>query len=117
MATPEEKLIAAVSPLCAGRLYPDFAPLGAARPYVTWQQVGGDRAAFVEGGGADKRAVRFQLEVWSDSNLASTMLIRQIEAALIASPVLAEAQGGAIATIDDANLRGSRQDFTIHGDA
>lgn len=117
MASPEEKLIAAVSPLVGGRLFPDFAPQSTARPYAVWQQVGGERASFIEGGGADKRSVRIQVEVWSDSRLTTSTLIRQIEAALISPQVLAEAQGGAVATLDDANLRGAMQDFMLYGDA
>ena len=117
MASPEEKLITAVSPLCAGRLFPDFAPLGTPRPYAIWQQVGGTDVVFVDGDTADQLGVRFQIEVWADTRQHASMLMRQIAATLSAPPVLAESQGGAAASTDDANLRGSMQDFIIWGDA
>lgn len=117
MASPEEKLITAVSPLCAGRLFPDFAPLGTPRPYAIWQQVGGNDVVFVDGDTADQLGVRFQIEVWADTRQQASMLMRQIASTLSAPPVLAESQGGAAARTDDANLRGSMQDFIIWGDA
>lgn len=84
MATPEEKLVAAVSPLCAGRLFPDFAPLGTPRPYAIWQQVGGTDVVFVDGDTADQLGVRFQIEVWADTRQQASMLMRQIAATLSA---------------------------------
>lgn len=77
MATPEEKLVAAVSPLCAGRLFPDFAPLGTPRPYAIWQQVGGTDVVFVDGDTADQLGVRFQIEVWADTRQQASMLMHK----------------------------------------
>ncbi len=116
MASVEEKLIAAVSPLVGGRVFPDFAPYSTTRPFATWQQIGGDVPVFVECSIGSQRKVRMQVNVWSDTRKEAISLIRQIESALVTQH--ADPEGGAISLVDeDAGIRGAMQDFSIWGDA
>ena len=116
MASVETTLIAAVSPLVGGRVFPDFAPYSTPRPFATWQQIGGDVPVFVEGAIGSQRKVRMQVNVWSDTRQEAIRLMRQIETALVDQ--LAEPEGGAISLVDeDAGMRGATQDFALWGDA
>ena len=51
METDLTTLLLAICP----RVFPDVAPLSTARPYITYQQIGGQSLRFVEGTAADKR--------------------------------------------------------------
>lgn len=112
--TIEVKLYAALSPLFGGRVFPDFAPAGTAKPYCTYQQVGGAPVEFIEGAVASKDCARMQINVWSNSRLEAMNKIREVRQTLVAPPTLATTQGAAIAEYDETNqLRGARQDFSI----
>jgi len=50
----------------AGRVSPAPAPSGTARPYVTYQRVGGVRHATLNSGIGAPRAT-FQVDVWADT--------------------------------------------------
>ena len=53
--TVEADIFNLLTGLVAGRVYPDLAPLGAARPYITYQQIGGRDLRWM-----DKAASAFQ---------------------------------------------------------
>lgn len=110
----ETDLTAALQALCP-RVYPDVAPLGVQRPYVIYQQVGGDALTYTEGTLPDKRNARMQITVWADTRLAATALALSIEAALAAAPAFAAYPEGALrgAYDEGAQLRGAEQDFSI----
>lgn len=112
--TLEADLFAALQAQCP-RTFPDVAPVGTARPYVVWQQVGGPAPMYVEGALPDKASAYMQITVWADARKDANALMRNIEAALVASNTLqARPLGGLIAAIDDGNvLRGCHQDFEI----
>lgn len=97
------------------RVFPDVAPLTTARPYITWQQVGGEALVFTDDTVPDARNANIQINVWADTRLAATTLALQVEAALIvASTLQARATGALIAAHDeDTDLRGCLQDFSI----
>lgn len=112
--TIEAKLYAVLSPLFGGRVFPDFAPAGTAKPYCTYQQVGGTPVEFMEGAVASKDNARMQVNVWSNSRLEAMNKMREVRAKLVAPPILATTQGAAVAEFDETNqLRGARQDFSI----
>jgi len=97
------------------RVYPDVAPPGVDKPYITYQQVGGDVVSFLESAMPSKRNGRFQFNVWATTRLAASALMRQVEADLVTSTTLrAEAMGGAVSTYEEeTKLYGSRQFFSI----
>lgn len=100
------------------RVFPDVAPPGTQRPWVTYQQIGGDPSFYVEGQVMAKVSAYMQINVWHDNRQQANNLMRQIEAALLQSTAFqAEPQGGLIAGFeDDTETRSAQQDFSIWAD-
>lgn len=116
--TVEADIFNLLKGMVANRCYPDEAPEGVARPYITYQQVGGRPLVYLERAVPSKKNGRFQISVWADTRSASASLGLQVEAALItATAFQAEAIGAPLATKDeDTGYRGSLQDFSIWSD-
>jgi hypothetical protein len=113
--TVEADIFDALKGLVGQRCYPDEAPEGVARPYIVYQQAGGQAVTFVEAAVPSKKNGRFQITVWADTRAAAATANLQIEAAMVTSAVLdAKPLGAPVALTDqDTNLRGSAQDFTV----
>lgn len=111
----ESSLFSLLSPLSGGRVFPDVAPLSTARPYITWQQVGGESLAYTDDTVPDLRNGLIQINVWHDTRAGATALALQIEAALMtANDLQSRPDGALIATHEpDLSLYGTRQDFSI----
>lgn len=110
----EAKLVTALGVLVNSRVYPDFAPANTAKPYITYQQVGGTPINFMEAQPADKKQVRIQINVWAKSRYDATVLIRQIENLMVQSPLFGLVEGGAVSKFDEAaQARGAMQDFSF----
>lgn len=110
----ETSVIAAIKTCCA-RVFPDVAPVGTARPFATWQGIGGAGLRFVEGTAADKRNVIYQINVWSETRLEALSIARQIEDALCAaSDISAEPFGEPISVYEeDTGLYGCQQRISV----
>lgn len=93
------------------KVHPDVAPTGAAKPYVTYQAVGGQDVNGLEGP-ADLQNQRVQITVWSVSRPATVDTMAVARAALVAAggiPI-----GAAVSQYEaDTKLYGSRLDFSI----
>lgn len=113
--TIETPIYQALRQLVDGRAYPDMAPAGVARPYIVYQQVGGDVVNFLDRTIPSKRNSRMQVCAWADTRIEASSLIEQAELALRAVTVLQAAPLGApVATYDEeTELRGARQDFSL----
>lgn len=113
--TIETAMFAALQGLVADRVYPDVAPENALRPYITYQQVGGNAINFVEGGMPSKRHARVQVNVWAATRIQATAMGNAVEDALRAVTALqTDVAGALVATYDEATkLRGTRQDFSF----
>jgi hypothetical protein len=113
--TVEADLFAALGPLASSRVYPDVAPAGAVKPYITYQQVGGAALAFVESAAVGKRNARFQVNVWATTRTAAAALARTVEDTLVASTTLRATPVGAMNAEHEpeTGLYGTRQDFSI----
>jgi hypothetical protein len=113
--TVEASLYTALSPLVAGRVYPDIAPAGVALPYITYQQVGGVALAYLDKTPADRKNGRLQINVWAATRAESTALILQAETALTASTSFQASPIGAHANDyeQDTKYYGALQDFSI----
>lgn len=117
MTTLEEKLRTALLGICPN-VFPDFAPPDTPRPYVTFQQLGGETVDCIDGTVPTKENALVQVNFWSDSRKEAKAAILQIEAELIQRTNLqASPQGAAVSDFDaDMARYCSRQDFSIWAD-
>ena len=115
--TLEEKLFSLLAAICP-RTFPDFAPTDTARPYVTWQQIGGDVVDFVDNAVPSKENALIQINVWSDRRGEAKDVIKQIEATLLGAAVFQARPTGAAASDADPDMARycSRQDWSIWAD-
>ena len=97
------------------RVFPDIAPSGTVKPFVTWQGIGGESLGFLNNTAADKRKTLMQVNAWATTRLQSLVLIRDIEAALRGSAAfIARPQGEPMSTYEqDTQLYGCVQRFEI----
>lgn len=111
----EAALVPLLTGLVAGRIYPDVAPSGAGLPRIVYQQVGGKTINYTEGTLPDKENARMQVVCWASTRAAAIALAKQVEAAILAAPVIqAESTGARISGFEqDTNLYSSQQDFSI----
>lgn len=95
------------------RVFPDFAPAGTTRPYVTWQQVGGAVVNDIANTAPGVRLPELQVNVWANTRAEAMSLIRSIEDAMRgATAFSARPIGDAVADFDaDVPVYGARQDF------
>jgi hypothetical protein len=103
-------LIKTVTP----RVYPDFAPVSTARPYVTYQQIGGDVINLIANDSPGKRNAVLQISVWSNTRAEALQISRAIEDAMRASTAfIARPIGAAVCDYDaEIPVYSARQDFT-----
>ncbi len=111
----EADIVAALQPLFPGRVFPDFAPGNAAKPFCVYQQVGGVAPTFVENAVPSLQNGRFQVAVWDDRRTSVAALGLQIESVMVTAKAFdARPLGAPIADYDEqTQLRGSRQDFSV----
>lgn len=111
----ESDLYSAIQGLVSGRCYPDVAPSGAAKPYITYQVVGGIAENFLESAVVGKRNARMQINCWGETRKAVAALARSVEDAVVVSTALRGFVYGAPVSeyVEDVNLYGTRQDFSI----
>ena len=104
--------------LVADRVFPDVAPFNTPRPYITYQQVGGEALSFVENDVPSKKHARFQISVWANTRAEASALVLQVEQAMLtASAFQARPLGAPIAAYDDdTDVRGAHQDFSVWSD-
>ena len=115
----EAALVAALSPLVGGRVYPDEAATQQDGAYILWQQVGGEAVNALDGALPGLRHARVQVDCWSGTRKASSDLARAAEAALLAAYPAALPQppyvyGAFVSRYErDLRLYGTTQDFGI----
>ena len=113
----EEALYAALSPLVAGRVFPDVAPLDTPRPYITYQQIGGDAHSYIGKELPDHEHALVQLNIWADTRLAASLVRKLAEANLIAATAFEARAASGPTSQHEPDLTppgyGTRQDFNI----
>lgn len=111
----EAQLFGVLKALCP-RTFPDFAPVSTQRPYVTWQQVGGQPLRYLDNTAAEVRHSEIQVNVWADTRMSAVTLARQIEDALCDSTVFqATPNSESVSDFDaDIPVYSCRQDFEIY---
>lgn len=114
--TPEDHIDASLQHLAGGRVFPDVAPQGTARPFVTYQCVGGAPVNFLTGEKPTKQPHRMQINCWAEHRIEASELGMLVEDALrsVGDVLQTEVLNGRVATYDeDTDLRGTMQDFMI----
>lgn len=115
--TVEADLYSAVQSLVGGRVFPDVAPFGTAKPYITFQQVGGEAVSFLESTLPSVKNGRFMFKVWAGSRLEAAALALQVEAALVISIAFSARPEGAPVAVSETDtemvLYGTVQDFNV----
>jgi hypothetical protein len=111
----EDTLFGELGPLCANRVYPLKAPANAAKPYVVYQQVGGQAINFVESEMPGLRNAVFQINCWATTQAAAKALALAVEEAMVEEVALQTTVLSALVMVYDevAQLYGSRQDFSV----
>jgi hypothetical protein len=93
---------------------PDFAPVETPRPYVTFQQIGGQVINPLANDAPGRRNSEMQINVWASTRAEALQLSRSIEDAMrSAISFQARPLGAAVADFDaDVPVYGCRQDFS-----
>lgn len=109
----EVDIVAAISGLFGGRVYPDTAPHSTPRPFCIFSNVGG-RPVNGFCGDADHQNARIQFDVWSDTRLESYTLMRDLAALVTAAPLHGTSLGSLFTAYDEVTRsRHARQDFSF----
>lgn len=113
--TVEADLIAVLDPLVSGRVYKMEAPDGVARPYITYQQVGGQTVSFLERAMPSKKHGRMQINCWADDAATTAALMLAVESAVVLATAFQAEAIGAPLDVDGSmvDLFGQQQDFGI----
>jgi hypothetical protein len=113
--TVESDIIAALSSLVTARVYPDAAPPTPTRPYIVYQQVGGEAPTFLERAVPSKKNGRFQVNVWATTRIQAAALAVQAETAMTTATAFQCKPLGAFISLyeEDTQLRGTTQDFSV----
>ncbi len=111
----EANLTKWLAPFVAGRVFPDFAPISTTRPYITYQQIGGDAPRYIDDNVPNVQNALMQINIWTDSRGEAADLARSIETALIEAPeFVARPASAMIARAEeDLKLYGAIQDYDI----
>lgn len=114
--TVEAALQAALSPLAS--TWPDFAPYGTARPFICYEQVGGEAISYLGGALPSKKHGRFSIGVYADTRAQCAAIALQVEAVLSA---LTNIQATAIVAPNSSyegelKIYGCTQTFSIWSD-
>ena len=113
----EADLFACLGSLVGGRVFPDIAPIGTQRPYITYQQVGGDAVSYDDAALPDIGNALVQINVWADNRLSAVMVARLAESALIScASFVARPTGAFVSRVQEdiePVLYGTLQDFSI----
>jgi hypothetical protein len=115
--TIESDLYTVLSAVCP-RAFPDVAPTSTQRPYITYQQFGGDVIKYIDPTIPSAKNGYFQVNIWADTRSDAALLMLQAETALITSTAFqASPTSAPVSDYDIDNLiYGSRQDFSVWSD-
>ena len=95
------------------RIFPDIAPQGTPRPYITYQSVGGRPTATLDGPD-ETRNCRMQINVWADKRKDASATMERVIGALCGDAIAAFPLGEPASVFEeDTKLRGSTLDFSI----
>lgn len=109
--TMEADLFTLLKTICP-RVYPDVAPTSTVKPYITWQQIGGEVLNPLDNSVPGKRNAVIQINVWSATRVEANALINQIEDAM--RPFPARPQSASFSDYDhDMQVYSAQQEFAL----
>lgn len=113
--TVESSIFTTLKGLVSSRCFPDFAPLGTVRPFITFEQTGGDALNFIDGALPDKKHGRFEIGVYADTRAECASIALAVEAAMAASTsFVASAIHAPISDYaSDVKIYSSTQNFSV----
>ena len=113
--TVESDLFDTLKGLVSNRCYPDFAPVGTVRPFICFEQTGGDAMHYLEGTLPDKKHGRFEMGVYADTRAACAALALQVETAMAGATVfVATALHAPVSDLaQDVMIYSSTQNFSV----
>lgn len=82
--TTESLIYDTLKGLVSNRVFPDFADIGTVRPFICFEQAGGDALSFLDGTLPDKKHGRFAIGVYADSRASCAAIALQVESAMAA---------------------------------
>ena len=117
--TVESDIYNALKGLVSNRCYPDFAPIGTVRPFITYEQTGGEVVSYIEGITLpNTKNGRFEIGVFADSRASCASIALQVETAMAASTAFqAEALHAPISDYaSEVQIYSSIQNFSVWSD-
>lgn len=110
----ESNLFAVLSTVC-DNVYPDYAPENTARPFITWEQVGGSAIKPLGKDVPNMREAMVQVSVWAETRLGASQLMLAVDAAMRTATQFAARPDAEMMSASDqeTGLRGAIQDFMI----
>ncbi|WP_230944974.1 DUF3168 domain-containing protein [Burkholderia vietnamiensis] len=110
----ESVVATALSPVLPAKVFPDVAPAATAAPWITYQAVGGQAFATIDGETPGTLNARMQVTVWSKTRLQTGNIMQQVFQALVNPAVKAVPIGAPVSTFEpDTLLYGSTLDFSV----
>lgn len=116
--TVEASIYTALQSLVGGRCFPDFAPNTTTRPYITYQQIGGDVVTYMGREVPNLLNGHVQINVWADSRAVAASTMLAVESAMTLSTAFqAKPLSAARASFDaEIPIYSASQDFSIWSD-
>ena len=113
--TIEASIYSTLTSLVSGRVYPDIAPENVTKPYITYQQVGGQSVNFTDPTVPSLKNGRWQINCWATTRTAAAALSRSVEDTIRAASALRPTVISApVAGHEpETGLYGTRQDFSF----
>lgn len=113
--TVEASIFSALKSLVGNRCFPDFAPLGTVRPFITFEQTGGDALHYLDGALPDKKNGRFDIGVYADTRAECASIALAVESAMAtASAFQSTAIHAPISDYaSDVKIYSSNQNFSV----
>lgn len=117
--TFESDLVVLLGGIAPGAVFPDFAPVATARPYITFQGLGGQVLNPLCNEIPGKRNAEMQINVWADTRAQALSLIRSIEDAMrLATAFIARPSSAPVSDFDaDTRVYGCLQTFSCWFDS
>lgn len=99
------------------RVFPDFAPVGTTRPYITFLQIGGYSIRPIGKTVPDKRHAEFQIDWWADTRASAKAVADSLDSTLRQASAFAASPMAEPVSDYDADMKrfGARQDWSIWG--
>jgi len=110
---PEEIVYAALGQTGCPSIFPDVAPEGTAPPWLAYQMVGGQTAAYMSNR-PELMNARIQVSVWALSRADASALMHRVIAVLCDAPAGITMIGAPVSSYEHRNrLYGARADFSV----